>query len=67
MTVTQSTRGHLIGGEQVPARSGATFETIDPATAKLLATLALGDEEDVDHAVEAARAAQPRWADIDPY
>jgi phenylacetaldehyde dehydrogenase len=67
MTVTLSTRGHLIGGEEVPSRSGATFETIDPATAKPLVELALGDEEDIDRAVEAARAAQPRWAEADPY
>ena len=67
MTTTLATRGHLIGGDQVPSRSGATFETIDPATAKPLAALALGDEEDVDRAVEAARAAQARWADVDPY
>ena len=67
MTVTGVTRGHLIGGEQVSSRSGATFETIDPATAKPLAALALGDAEDVDRAVAAARAAQPRWAEADPY
>src|SRR5919198_3074631 len=67
MTVALEARGHLIGGEQVPARSGATFETIDPATAQPFATLAAGDADDVDDAVRAARAAQPLWADIDPY
>src|SRR5919204_439726 len=67
MTVALEARGHLIGGEQVPARSGATFETIDPATAEPFATLAAGDAEDVDHAVRAARAALPEWSDVDPY
>jgi acyl-CoA reductase-like NAD-dependent aldehyde dehydrogenase len=67
MTVALDTRGHLIGGEQVPSRSGATFDTYDPATAKKLATLALGRADDVDAAVAAARAAQPAWAEIDPY
>jgi phenylacetaldehyde dehydrogenase len=59
--------GHLIGGEQVPAASGATFEDIDPATAQPFAELACGDELDVDNAVRAARAAQPGWAALDPF
>ena len=67
MTVALEARGHLIGGEQVPARSGATFETIDPATAEPFATLAAGDAEDVDHAVRAARGALREWSDVDPY
>jgi aldehyde dehydrogenase (NAD+) len=67
MTLALETRGHLIGGEQVPARSGATFETIDPATSQAFATLAAGDAEDIDAAVRAARAAQPQWAATDPY
>lgn len=60
-------RGHLIGGEQVPAASGETFESLDPSTAKPLAMLALGGPEDVDSAVEAARSALPAWQGLDPY
>jgi phenylacetaldehyde dehydrogenase len=60
-------RGHLIGGEQVPAASGETFESLDPATARPLATLALGRPEDVDRAVAAARRSQSAWAELDPY
>jgi acyl-CoA reductase-like NAD-dependent aldehyde dehydrogenase len=60
-------RGHLIGGEQVPAASGATFESVDPSTAEPLATLALGDVDDVDRAVAAARSALPEWRALDPY
>jgi phenylacetaldehyde dehydrogenase len=67
MTLALDTRGHLIGGDQVPSRSGATFETIDPATAQPIATVALGERADVDAAVAAASAAQPRWRDVDPY
>ena len=33
----------LIGNQRVPARSGNTFETINPATGKVLATVAEGD------------------------
>jgi acyl-CoA reductase-like NAD-dependent aldehyde dehydrogenase len=60
-------RGHLIGGEQVPAASGETFESLDPTMAQPLATLALGGSEDVDRAVAAARAALPAWRELDPY
>jgi phenylacetaldehyde dehydrogenase len=67
MTVALETCGHLIGREQVPARSGATFETVDPATAEPFATLAAGDAEDVDLAVRTARAVLPEWSDVDPY
>jgi phenylacetaldehyde dehydrogenase len=67
MTVALETRGHLIAGEEVPARSGGTFDSIDPASAQPIATLAAGDERDVDRAVRAARAALPDWRDLDPY
>jgi phenylacetaldehyde dehydrogenase len=67
VTVSVERRGHLIAGEQVPAASGETFESIDPATARPLATLARGSAADVDRAVAAARAAQGSWAEADPY
>src|SRR5260370_4013507 len=47
----------LIGNEWVPARSGKTFETINPTTGKVLATVAEGDAADVDEAVRVARSA----------
>ena len=60
-------RGHLIAGEQVSAASPETFESLDPATGKPLATLALGGPADVDRAVAAARSALPTWRALDPY
>ena len=51
----------------MPAASGATFDDIDPATARPFATLARGDAEDVDRAVRAARTAQPAWSELDAY
>ena len=62
-----ATRGHLIAGDEVPAASGATFESLDPATAGPIATLARGGAADVDRAVSAARTAQPGWRDVDVY
>ena len=47
----------LIGGEWVDARSGATFESINPYTGKVWATAPEAGEEDVDRAVKAARTA----------
>lgn len=47
----------FIGGEFVPARSGAVFETLDPATGAVLAEVARGGAEDIDAAVGAARRA----------
>jgi acyl-CoA reductase-like NAD-dependent aldehyde dehydrogenase len=46
--------------------SGASFETVDPATGEVLATLPLAGEQEVDAAVETAREAQAAWASIDP-
>jgi acyl-CoA reductase-like NAD-dependent aldehyde dehydrogenase len=47
----------LIGGEQVDAAEGRTFEVINPATGSVIATAPLGGKADVDRAVEAARRA----------
>src|SRR5690348_4105143 len=47
----------LIDGRWVPAASGKTFETRNPATGELLAHVAEGDRADIDRAVAAARKA----------
>jgi (Z)-2-((N-methylformamido)methylene)-5-hydroxybutyrolactone dehydrogenase len=47
----------LIGGEWVDARSGKTFESINPYTGKVWATAPEAGDEDVDQAVRAAREA----------
>ena len=41
----------------MPAKSGKTFETINPATEEVIAQVAEGDAADVDLAVRAARQA----------
>lgn len=48
---------NFIDGKAVPARSGATFPTLDPATGLELARVADSGPEDVDDAVRSARAA----------
>lgn len=59
----------LIDGAWTAPRSGETFETFDPATGQVLASVASGGSEDVDLAVAAARRAfaAPSWADITSY
>jgi gamma-glutamyl-gamma-aminobutyraldehyde dehydrogenase len=47
----------FINGRFVAARSGATFSTLNPATGQVLCEVAACDAEDVDSAVQAARAA----------
>jgi acyl-CoA reductase-like NAD-dependent aldehyde dehydrogenase len=57
-TQTELQSGRLfIGGEWQDAASGRTFESINPATGEVLATVAEADASDVDRAVSAARAA----------
>jgi betaine-aldehyde dehydrogenase len=47
----------VIGGEPVDASDGQTFEVVNPATGKVIATAPLGGKPDVDKAVAAARKA----------
>src|SRR5690606_12029195 len=51
----------FIGGKWVAPLDGERFETLNPATARPLATVAQAGEGDVDAAVRAARAAQAGW------
>src|SRR5258708_8390836 len=47
----------LIDGQHVPSAVGRTFKTLNPATEQVIATVAEGNEVDVDRAVAAARRA----------
>src|SRR6195952_5277886 len=51
------TRLLLIDGQQVASASGRSFKTLNPATEQVIATVAEGNEVDVDRAVAAARRA----------
>jgi len=58
----------LIGGKWVPAKSGKTFETINPATEEVLGLIAEGDKADIDEAVKAARKAfEGKWSTMGPH
>ena len=52
--------GHWIDGTFT--QPGASFATKNPATGKALADITQASAADLDHAVNAARRAQPKWA-----
>src|SRR5688572_30134800 len=57
----------MIGGRWVPAASGKTFATTNPATGETLAKAAEGDAADIDAAVAAARKAfEGPWSKTSP-
>jgi len=61
----QPIEGRLfINGEFVNAKSGKTFDVINPATEKLTASVQEAGVEDVDDAVAAAKAAFPAWSEL---
>lgn len=65
----QSTSNHLlhINGDWVASFSGETFTSTNPANGEVVATLARGREDDIDHAVATARAAlEGPWSRVGP-
>ena len=52
-----------IGGQWVEPRGSKTFELVNPATERPIATFRSGSVEDVDAAVQSARQAFPAFAD----
>jgi|KBSMisStaDraftv2_1062788.scaffolds.fasta_scaffold219629_1 acyl-CoA reductase-like NAD-dependent aldehyde dehydrogenase len=58
----------LIDNAWVPAKSGKTFDTINPTTGRALASVAMGDAADVDDAVRCAQRAfeEGSWSRMGP-
>lgn len=54
----------FIGGRSVPSTSDETFESVNPATGEVIATVDHASDDDVDAAVEAARRAFPDWSSM---
>lgn len=58
----------FIEGRWVEAASGKTFDTINPSTGEVLGSVAEGDAEDIDRAVDAARRAfNGPWSKFKPF
>jgi aldehyde dehydrogenase (NAD+) len=60
LTGTRSFKNY-IGGEWVGAASGETFESVNPATGETIGVFPRSSAEDVDRAVEAAKAEFEEW------
>lgn len=57
---------HFIGGSWKPAASSERIEVINSVTEQVMGSVPAGTPEDVDAAVEAARAALPAWKALTP-
>ena len=58
--------GHFIGGRRVPGRGSEYGPIFNPATGEQTGRVAFATAEEVDEAVQAAKAAQPAWAALPP-
>jgi 1-pyrroline dehydrogenase len=65
-TTSRTTYHAFVGGGWIDARSGETMEVINPATGEVIAEVPRCGAEDVDRAIEAAKAALPKWLDTTP-
>jgi aldehyde dehydrogenase (NAD+) len=59
--------GHFVDGAWRAPAAGEYFDTADPSNAEKLASVAQGSSADVDAAVQAARAAFPKWRALTPH
>jgi acyl-CoA reductase-like NAD-dependent aldehyde dehydrogenase len=66
MSATKTAYKAFIGGEWADAASGETMEVIAPATGEVIAEVPRCGAEDVDRAVEAAKAVLPDWLEKTP-
>jgi aldehyde dehydrogenase (NAD+) len=66
MTRAIPNRGLLIGGAEMPAVSGATFDVLSPSTREVVGTVARAGAADVDAAVLSAREGFARWQALTP-
>ncbi|EYD72419.1 CoA-acylating methylmalonate-semialdehyde dehydrogenase [Limimaricola hongkongensis] len=57
---------HYIDGDHVQGGSGRFSDVYNPATGEVQARAPLASRAEIDHAVEIAQAAQPKWAATNP-
>lgn len=58
--------GILINGKEMPARGGETFPVVAPESGSVVGEAALGNADDIDRAVTAARGGFEEWSRLDP-
>lgn len=64
--MSQNTIAHYINGQIASGESNRSQEVFNPATGQVSGQVALASRADVNHAVNAAQAAFPAWADTPP-
>ncbi len=58
--------GHFVGGERIEGMSGRHSDIFNPATGEVQGKVALASADELNAAVENAKAAQPDWAATNP-
>ncbi|NLC20585.1 MAG: CoA-acylating methylmalonate-semialdehyde dehydrogenase, partial [Halomonadaceae bacterium] len=64
--MSQNTIAHYINGQIASGESNRSQEVFNPATGQVSGQVVLASRSDVNHAVNAAQAAFPAWADTPP-
>ncbi len=56
----------LIGGQEIEASSGQTFDRVNPITGEVASRAAAATKEDAEAAANAAAQAFPEWSNTAP-
>src|SRR5699024_4845760 len=59
--------GHFINGEWVKNEEGKTFINYSPSDDSKIGTLARGDDQDIEKAINSSEKAYDEWSKLDPY
>ena len=58
--------GHFIDGKFVTPKSKQYIDTISPSTEKILSSISIGNQQDVDFAVASAKEGLKKWSKTNP-
>jgi len=58
--------GHFINGKEISGKSDRRGKVFNPATGEVQAEVAYADKSELDNAVELAKEAQEKWAEVNP-
>ena len=58
--------GNFIDGKFVTPKSKQYIDTISPSTEKILSSISIGNQQDVDYAVSSAKEGLKKWSKTDP-
>ncbi len=58
--------GNFVDGKFVTPKSKQYIDTISPSTEKILSSISIGNQQDVDYAVASAKEGLKKWSKTDP-